>query len=138
METFKEIILVILQAVIISSIPVLQKYAVDFMKAKKNAAIDASDNDYIDAIIERVGTLVIDVVTETTQTYVEGLKKDGKFNLEEQGIAFNMSYNKLNELINDEYKSVLEEVFGNLQGYLTSKIESTIGLSKDQTVIIEQ
>jgi hypothetical protein len=108
------------------------------MKAKKNAAIDASDNDYIDAIIERVGTLVIDVVTETTQTYVEGLKKDGKFNLEEQGIAFNMSYNKLNELINDEYKSVLEEVFGNLQGYLTSKIESTIGLSKDQTVIIEQ
>lgn len=130
MEILKDIVLVFLQTVIVSGVSVLAKYGVDALIAAKDRINDKSQSEHIDNIIERVGTLVIDVVTETTQTYVDALKKDGKFNKEEQESAFKMSYDKVVEMMNDEYKDIIVTVFGNLQGYLTTQIENAVVLNK--------
>ncbi len=130
MEIVKEIILIILQAVIITAIPIVSKYIITWIKKEKQLLQDESESDYIDAVIERVGNLIIDVVTETTQTYVSALKKDNKFDVEQQKIAFNMSYQKIKDLLNAEYKGVIESVFGNVENYITTKIEATVAKNK--------
>ena len=130
MDTLKEIVLVLLQVVITSCVPVLMKYGVDALLALKNRAKQESDNEHIDNIIERVGKLIIDVVTETTQTYVDNMKQNGQFTVEAQKEAFHRSYSRIVQLLNDEYKGVIVDVFGNLQNYLTTQIESAVAAGK--------
>lgn len=130
MEIVKEILLIALQAVIIAVIPACAKHFINWVLQEKKARKEESDSEHVDAIIDRVGKLVVDVVTETTQTYVDALKKENKFDVEKQKQAFNMSYTKLKTMLNEEYKDVIESVFGNLEEYLTTKIEAAVATNK--------
>lgn len=104
----------------------LLKYVIDAIRVLKARTKEKTNNEYINNIIDRVGKLVTDVVTETTQTYVDDMKKRGQFSVEAQKEAFAKSYSRIVQLMNDEYKDVIVSVFGNLQGYLTTQIENAV------------
>lgn len=70
--------------------------------------------------------LVVDCVKETYQTYVETLKKEGKFDKEAQEKALNLCLNKIKEQITTEIKDYIVNNFGDIDGYLKSLIESTL------------
>lgn len=124
--TIKDLILSVLQVVIIGALPVLSKFVSDFLKARKQSLIDASQNDHIDSVIARVFDLVERVVSYVSQTYVESLKKDGKFDKEEQAAAFAKAYERLLTMIDEESKALLEGVFGDLSVYLQTLIEAAV------------
>lgn len=69
-------------------------------------------------------------VIATTQTYVSSLKNQGKFNAEAQKKAFNMTYEAVMSLLTEEAIKYLNEAVGDLQLYITQKIEADVNLNK--------
>ena len=78
---------------------------------------------------------ITDCVIATTQTYVDSLKKQGTFDAEAQKVAFTMTYESVVKLLTDEATEYLNEAVGDLQLYITQKIEAEVNLNK--TIIPE-
>lgn len=88
-----------------------------------NAKIeDKKASNYLTTILN----LVVDCVKETYQTYVETLKKEGKFDKEAQEKALNLCLNKIKEQMTTEVKDYVVNNFGDINSYLKSLIESTL------------
>jgi hypothetical protein len=69
---------------------------------------------------------ITDCVIATTQTYVETLKKQGKFDTDAQKEAFNQTYNAVMVILNDEAKEYLNSAVGDLKLFITQKIEAEV------------
>ena len=69
-------------------------------------------------------------VIATNQTYVESLKKEGKFDLEAQKIAFNKTKTSVLQLLSAEAKIYLTTVVGDLDSYIDNIIEAEVNLNK--------
>jgi hypothetical protein len=77
-----------------------------------------------------VESTIIDCVISTTQTYVEALKKQGKFDADAQKIAFTKTYTNVMAILNKDAKKYLEEAIGDLETYVYNKIEAEVNLTK--------
>lgn len=75
------------------------------------------------AIVERV-------VRSVTQTYVDSLKRDGKFDQEAQLNALELAKSAILTELNNETKTFIETNYGSVDGFITTQIESTINLLK--------
>jgi uncharacterized membrane protein len=126
MENLIDIGLTILQALILAVAPILAGYIIQFVKAKAANLKQSTDNSFIWNIINLIEGIVANVVAYVQQTYVDNLKKDGKFNAEEQKIAFEKAYNGALELISEEQKALIESLFGNFGDWLSILIEAAV------------
>lgn len=109
---------------------VLTSFLIAYFKEKKVELQIKSDNDIVDKYLDLADKIITDCVLTTTQTYVEALKKEGKFDAEAQKTAFNMTLNNVLSLLTVEAKEVLSNVVGDLNVYLTTKIESSVNAHK--------
>ena len=80
--------------------------------------------------LDMLDNSICDIVMATTQTYVEALKKEGKFDAEAQKIAFNKTYEAVMVTLTNEAKTYLETVVGDLNLYVTNKIEAEVNRTK--------
>ena len=69
-------------------------------------------------------------VMATNQTYVETLKQKGEFTQEAQKEAFTRTYENVLCILSDECKVYLETSFGDLQTYITNRIEAEVKANK--------
>lgn len=99
------------------------KSLVDWLKSK-------TDNALIEKYIDFASGAVDIAVKETTQTYVDSLKKQGKFDAEAQKEAFNKTFNTAKNLLTEMSVDAIEIVYGDVDEWLKSKIESTIAENK--------
>lgn len=121
---------VIFEMCLIPLIGVLTVYLVNLIKTKTQETQAAIDNDLLDKYIGLFGETVSNCVLATSQTYVESLKKQGKFDAEAQKIAFQMSYDAIMETLSEEAKIYLTEIYGDLRSYLTKAIEAEVNRNK--------
>lgn len=84
-------------------------------------------NEKVANAIERIGQIVLVAVETTNQQFVDGLKKEGKFNLEAQKQALELTLKNVKVLLTDELKNTLNEIFGDTEAYLIMLIEQTVG-----------
>lgn len=101
----------------------LIKTKIQELKQKKN------DELYL-KYFTMLETTIVDCVLATTQTYVEALKKEGKFDADAQKIAFTKTYTNVMAILNKDAKKYLEEAIGDLETYVYNKIESEVKLTK--------
>ena len=73
---------------------------------------------------------VINCVIATNQTYVEALKNKNAFDAEAQKVAFEMTYNAVINVLNDDAKKYLTNVYGDLSIYITNMIEAEVNRNK--------
>jgi hypothetical protein len=73
---------------------------------------------------------IIDCVLATTQTYVEALKNEGKFDADAQKIAFTKTYTNVMSILSNDAKEYLENALGDLEAYVYNKIEAEVKLTK--------
>lgn len=85
-------------------------------------------------ILTGLSTIVERAVRSVTQTYVDSLKKSGKFDQEAQRIAFSLAKEEVLKELNQETKSFIETNYGNINDFVTTQIESTINLIKTKSV----
>ena len=74
---------------------------------------------------------VVNCVIATNQTYVDSLKKQGKFDLEAQKEAFSRTYNQVMLILADDAKIYLESAVGDLNTYITNMIETQVKLNRE-------
>lgn len=101
----------------------LIKNRIQQLKQEKD---DALYHKYLDMLEQTI----IDCVLSTTQTYVEALKKAGKFDADAQKIAFTKTYANVMAILSKDAKKYLEETIGDLEAYVYNKIEAEVKLTK--------
>ena len=77
-----------------------------------------------------LNSTITDCVIATTQTYVDSLKAQGKFDTEAQKEAFNRTYEAVVKLLTKEAEEYLNIAIGDLNLYITQRIESEVNLNK--------
>lgn len=95
----------------------------DEIKAKKD---DLTYQKYM-TLLEKT---ITDCVIATNQTYVESLKQQGKFDMEAQKKAFRKSADAVMLILNEDAKEYLSTVVGDLDIYITKKIEASVNGNK--------
>ena len=109
---------------------VLTMYLVQYIKMKSKEIADKTDNDLADKYIQMLADTITTCVIATNQTYVEALKKQGKFDKEAQKEAFKLTYNAVMAVLTDEAKHYLAAIYGDLTAYITTRIEAEVNVSK--------
>ena len=120
----------IFELCVIPLLGVLTMYLVQFIKMKSQEITDKTDSELADKYIQMLADTITTCVIATNQTYVESLKKQGKFDAEAQKEAFNLTYNAVMAVLTDEAKHYLTSIYGDLTAYITTRIEAEVNVSK--------
>lgn len=139
MENFKEILDLLIKLVIIPAIPILAKYAVDALKEWAfNKALE-SDNEVVDEYLLDITDIIYQAVICTTQTYVDALKAEGKFDAEAQAKAFEMTKDTVMVLLAEDAILFLADMYGDVDLWLKTKIEQIVNDTKmNQPILIAE
>ena len=120
----------ILEVCIIPLLGLLTAYIVKYVNAKSAEMQAKVENDKVDKYIAMLDDTICACVIATSQTYVEALKKDNAFTKEAQGEAFNKTFNAVMQVLSEDAKKYLTEIYGDLTTYITNKIEAEVSLNK--------
>lgn len=131
MQEFVSFLWDALHAIVLAVIPLCAGYAIKLIKRKAEQIGAQTDSLELKSLIEQVADAVSTAVTYTSQTFVDSLKRNGLFDTDAQKQALQMSLDKATSLLSDVAKEALEEVYGDLNEYLTSKIEAEVRNQKD-------
>ena len=130
-----ELVAQIFEVCIIPLLGVLTAFFVKWVNAKTAEIADTRKTETEKKYINMLNNTISDCVIATTQTYVDTLKKQGAFDAEAQKVAFTMTYEAVVKLLTDEATVYLNEAVGDLNLYITQKIESEVNLNK--TIVVE-
>ena len=125
-----ELLSQIFEVCIIPLLGVLTTFLVRYINAKMKTLVDTISDEKQKKYIEMLNNTITDCVIATTQTYVDTLKKQGKFDKEAQEQAFLMTFNAVSSLLTEESKKYLNEAIEDLDLYIKQKIESEVNINK--------
>ena len=89
-------------------------------------------NDRLNEAISDVSMIAFNSVTMVKQTFVDSLKKEGKFDAEAQKVAFNMALTEIEKLVNKSTKDLIVKYYGDFEDYITNLIETNVAESKKE------
>ena len=73
---------------------------------------------------------LLDIITKcvsaTNQEFVGDLKKEGKFDKDQQEEAWNKTKNKINKILDKESREILDKAYGDLNSYINQTIEDEV------------
>ena len=120
----------IFQLAVFPLLVALTFFAIKWLKAKELEILDKVDSDMGDKYIAMLFETIRDCVSATTQTYVDSLKKQGKFDAEAQKTAFAMTLSSVLNVLTDDSKEYLSTIYGDLNAFITTKIEAEVKAQK--------
>ena len=127
---YNDLITSIFQVCIIPLLSVLTAFFVKWVNVKSNEIKVNIDDATLVKYIDMLNSTITDCVIATNQTYVEALKQQGKFDIEEQKTAFQMTSKAVLDILSDDAKEYLTAAVGDLNVYITKKIEAEVNLNK--------
>ena len=120
----------VLYLIITGVLPLLITYGILFLKVKIKEQEKNLENDqlvkYIDAATDAISKAVLTV----NQTYVDSLKKQGKFDEEAAKTAKQMAIDKAKALITEDSKTAIETLYSDFEAYLNDAIEELVRENK--------
>lgn len=116
--------------VIVPLLAALTIYAVKWINAKANQIKAETDNEVLDKYLTMLAETITKCVVATNQTYVETLKKEGKFDVDAQKVAFQKTYDAVMEIISIEMIDYLTEAVGDFDTFLMQSIEAEVNSNK--------
>ena len=125
-----ELINQLFEIVIIPLLGALTIYAVKWINAKTKKLSKETDNETLNKYLKMLSETITKCVIATNQTYVETLKKQGKFDEEAQKIAFQKTYEAVIAIINDDAVEYLTTAVGDFETFLMESIEAEVNENK--------
>ena len=120
----------IFELCIIPLLGIVTKFVIEYIAQKKEQIKTQTDNELAQKYLDILNDTIAKCVTATNQTYVESLKEQNVFDADAQKEAFNKTYNAVIETLGDEANKYLPMVIGDLQTYITERIEASVKESK--------
>ena len=121
----------IFELVVFPVLGIASIYLTYLIKIKINELKQKSKDDTVQKYLDMLNDTITSAVLATTQTYVETLKKQGKFDEAAQKIAFQKTYNVIMEVLTDEAIKYITTSVGDLETYVTNQIEAQVKLTKN-------
>ncbi len=105
-------------------------YLISLIKTKIQQLKQEKDDELYHKYLTMLESTIVDCVLATTQTYVEALKKEGRFDADAQKIAFTKTYTNVMAILSEDAKDYLNEAIGDLEQFVYNKIEAEVKLTK--------
>lgn len=126
-----EIISGIFNLVIIPLLIAASGYLISYIRLKKQELLNKTDDETRKKYIEMLDKTITDCVVATTQTYVDSLKKQNKFDEEAQKVALKQTYEAIMSILTEDAKEYLTEAINDLDMYIKNKIEAEVNRNKN-------
>ena len=92
------------------------------------------EDEQLEKYINSATNVISQVVLEVNQTFVDSLKKSGKFTVESATEAKNLAVEKCKQLISENSKNAIEIMYNDFELYLNSKIEELVRENKEEFI----
>ena len=125
-----ELLTQIFQVCIIPLLGVLTTFIIKWINVKSNQIQKNNDNALANKYIQMLTDTINSCVIATNQTYVESLKKQGKFDAEAQKQAFEQTTQAVLTILSQEAKDYLANIYGDLDKYISETIEASVNINK--------
>lgn len=125
-----ELLTQIFQVCIIPLLGVLTTFIIKWINVKSDQIQKNNDNALANKYIQMLTDTINNCVIATNQTYVESLKKQGKFDAEAQKQAFEQTTQAVLTILSQEAKDYLANIYGDLDKYISEKIEASVNINK--------
>ena len=124
----------LLQAVITAVVPVITAFLVKWLNAlgkrtKEELALETADY-YIDEALRAV----TDAILYTSQTYVDGVKEDGKWDSDSQATALRTAVNQAKTMLSKDASDYIETAYGDINKFIAVQVEAQIKRLRGQAV----
>ncbi|MCD7805666.1 MAG: hypothetical protein LUH03_11105 [Oscillospiraceae bacterium] len=126
----QEFLTTLLTAVITAAIPIITAFAVKLIKNAADSAEANADSVTVQTYIAEISSAITAAVSATSQTYVDALKSAGSFTKEAQTEALQKSLTACIAALSPAVQSFIEDVYGDITEYLTTKIEAEVRAQK--------
>lgn len=130
--TWTDILKELFEIVIFPLLGVGTAYLVYFIKVKIAELKEKTKNEKEKKYLNMLDKTICEAVIATNQTYVEALKKAGRFDGAAQVEAFKKTYETVMKLLTEEAKTYLTTLVGDLEADIQNKIEAQVNLAKPQ------
>ncbi len=120
----------IFELCIIPLLAIITRSLVIYISTKKDELKSKTDNELAKKYLDLLNDTIANCVIATNQTYVEALKKGNAFTADAQKAAFEKTYQAVIATLSEEAQKYLSEVVGDLQTYITQKIEASVNQNK--------
>lgn len=120
----------IFELCIIPLLAIITRSLVIYISTKKDELKNKTDNELAKKYLDLLNDTIANCVIATNQTYVEALKKENAFTADAQKAAFEKTYQAVIATLSEEAQKYLPEVVGDLQAYITQKIEASVNQNK--------
>lgn len=124
-EILLNILSVVVTAIILPLISMVGGKLINLLSAKIK-------NEKAGNLIGTATEIVINAVKSVFQTYVDSLKKEGKFDKESQLVALNKAKEVAISQMTEDVKEFIRENYGDLDAWLNTQIEATIDTLKNK------
>ena len=111
-------------------IAALAGYLITYINKKKKALEVETDNEKTKAYLDIIEKTIVDCVNATNQTFVETLKKEGKFTKEAQEEAFNKTLQSVKAILSKDCLEYLSLITTDVNTYIYNKIEAEVKNAK--------
>lgn len=115
---------------IIPLLAIITRSLVIYISTKKDELKNKTNNELAKKYLDLLNDTIANCVIATNQTYVEALKKENAFTADAQKAAFEKTYQAVIATLSEEAQKYLPEVVGDLQTYITQKIEASVNQNK--------
>ncbi len=133
-ENLNGLLITLIQAIIIPAIPILVAFLVKLLKAKAEQVTVKINNENLQQYLQEAIDSVLQAVTYTSQTYVDSLKMQGRFDVDAQKVAFATAKEVALALLTEDAKKMITDLYGDLNVWLDTKIEQTVKEQKTFTI----
>ena len=116
--------------ILIPLIGILCTYGIAFMHKKIKELQDNVKNELFTKYSDMLVSIIETCVIATNQTYVEELKKQGRFGPEEHDIAYHKTFDAVKALMTEEMQKVLGEVYKDIDFYISQLIQESVNVVK--------
>lgn len=116
----------VLVLIVIAIIGILVKSLTSFLQEKKK---DFANKDF-DSTLNKAIDVVCSVVDSVSQTYVDDLKAEGKFDIEHQKEATQKAIEQAKDLLNENSKELIITAYNDLDEWIETQIQAYIKNSK--------
>ena len=123
---WNELLMTLIKVVILPAVPIVVAAIVKFCKAKTDEALTDVESELLRQALNEATDAVYAAVTYTSQVYVDSLKQSGNFDKAAQEQALKTALQKAEAMLAEDTKKLLESLYGNLQDWLTVKIEQAV------------
>lgn len=120
----------IFEVCIIPLLGVLTTYLINYISTQKEKVKEQIGNEKLNKYIDLLAEAIKASVVATNQTYVETLKKEGKFDKDAQLKAFELTKQAVLGILSQDAKICLQEAFGDLNAYIDNSIEAMVVFEK--------